>query len=223
MSWVSNTVLPNETVLVAGSGFAEDCTVLTLQPHAPGRGVEEALLPVLAPVTSVSRSALTAVLPATTPLAVFDVSVRCGGTRGIADQQQRISNAVRINAPRIFWAQGDCGDTATVGGTLRVFGEALRVAEGGTTGSAMGSNPVVAPPTLRLTSPDGTNVTLVAEDLADSHRSGNHALFRLPLTLREGEFAVAVSNALQPSLFTPMQVFLAPGMSHVSTVKVTMW
>ena len=90
LSWASDTVLPNETVIVAGSGF-HNCTSLTFQPHSNGTHA-----PIVVPLSSASDSALMAVLPATASLAVFDVSVRCGSTD---------SNALRVNAPRILWAQ----------------------------------------------------------------------------------------------------------------------
>ena len=90
LSWASDTVLPNETMLVAGSGF-HDCTSLTFQPRSNGTHT-----PIVVPLSSASESALMAILPATASLAVFDVSVRCGSAN---------SNALRVNAPRILWAQ----------------------------------------------------------------------------------------------------------------------
>lgn len=210
LSWVTNTVLANQTLMLAGSGLG-GCTEVVLVSEAPDResAGSRADNPVnlLLPVAASSESSLMAVLPPGSPQGVFNVSARCASGA---------SNSLRLNGPRIFWAQGDCGRNATVGGTIRVYGEALHVPH-------VNQPHTLLPPTLRLRlagSRNGEDVSIVANGAqADTHASANQALFQLPLSLLPGEYTVEVANGWA-AVFVPMDTFLSGAEPHTQTIQV---
>ena len=61
-----------------------------------------------------------ATVPADFPLAQFSVRLRCGQGAGAT-----ASNTLPVNVPRVWWFGGNCGNTSTAGGALRVFGTGL--------------------------------------------------------------------------------------------------
>eukprot|EP00037_Helgoeca_nana_P001412 m.26705 g.26705 ORF g.26705 m.26705 type:complete len:252 (+) comp11832_c0_seq2:234-989(+) len=61
-------------------------------------------------------NSIMATIPASFPFGVYSVRVRCGSDT---------SNSLTVNAPRVWWFGGNCGNTSTANGTLRLFGTGL--------------------------------------------------------------------------------------------------
>jgi hypothetical protein len=95
--WVSEPVLPNQTVLLFGDNFDGVSTALFRQGK---RRIEVRCL-------QTRPHSVKAVVPASFEPGTFDVTVR--------------GSTVPVNRPKILWVQGD----AVPGGTIRVFGTAL--------------------------------------------------------------------------------------------------
>ncbi|MBV9848209.1 MAG: right-handed parallel beta-helix repeat-containing protein, partial [Armatimonadetes bacterium] len=109
--WTSDPVLPGQTVLVFGDGFAGCHRVHweRLPDMAAGRAAGD-----VAPLQVRPRS-VKFVLPASVAPGVFRAAISTPGG----------SVNVWINRPQITWAQGDAGAEATPGGFVRVFGKCL--------------------------------------------------------------------------------------------------
>jgi len=129
--WASSPVRPDETVVVAGDALttSEATTVVELMPLAngptgsPPAGPESETPPIPAspawqpqPLLRGDAESLATVIPASWPQGLW----ACRVTRGDA-----ASAPVVLNAPVIWWIQGDAGETATPGGSVRVFGHSL--------------------------------------------------------------------------------------------------
>lgn len=124
--WASDPVQPDDTVLVAGSGFGSTpgVALLRLSDGNPGtpatrtswRGKPLALSPVQPSDTSVKF-----LLPKTLRPGVYLFRVK--GADGV-------TKPVRLNAPTVYWLQGDAGTPATPGGWVRLFGRCLQLKGG---------------------------------------------------------------------------------------------
>ena len=104
LDWVSHPVGAGEWALLSGD-FRAGVESIELS----GLG-ENASSNFSTPAIDVSDSALKFKLPAA---GAFNVSIK--GRSG----------AIPVNAPEVWWFQGDGGDTASPGGWLRVFGRSL--------------------------------------------------------------------------------------------------
>ena len=63
-----------------------------------------------------------ATVPVDFPLGQFTVRLRCGKGAGATT-----SNALAVNVPRAWWFAGNCGNTSTPGGYLRMYGTGLSI------------------------------------------------------------------------------------------------
>jgi len=110
--WHSDPVGPNETVVIAGGNFAQEATIeLSL--------VGEKTAPEWASVKPLqsTASSLKAVIPAAWPVGIYACRVKQGDS---------VSMPVFVNAPDVWWKQGDEGvDRARQGGWLRILGKCL--------------------------------------------------------------------------------------------------
>jgi hypothetical protein len=104
ISWVSHPVRANATVMVSGSGFGAGKVQLRRAGSVP--------LDLVA--THVSAAAAAFVLPPAAGVDYPHWSVSIDG-----------SNELGINAPEVWWWQGDLGRDASVGGALHVFGRSV--------------------------------------------------------------------------------------------------
>ncbi len=102
--WVSQPVEPGEAVMVYGGSWTE---VKTVELDGPSKTV-------VAPL-NVTEDAVTFVYPSNWPRTAF--TARIVDATGVAD--------VRVNAPDVWWFQGDTGAGASSGGWLRVFGRSI--------------------------------------------------------------------------------------------------
>lgn len=124
ITWTSDPVRPDETVLLLGDGFGDDCIVELGQfPATPPASLKaaashpvehwEAIRPLQA-----SAGSLKCVVPQSWPPGVWACRVRRGAT---------VSQSVVLNVPEAWWFIGDGGESASPGGWLRVFGKSLGV------------------------------------------------------------------------------------------------
>lgn len=130
--WASSPVRPDETVVIAGHALAQPAgqpAVLELAQlenapaGSPPVGAEPEQPPIPAsvawqpqPLLRGDAEGVAAVIPADWPQAAW----ACRVSRGDAQ-----SPAVLLNAPVPWWTQGDQGESASPGGTIRVFGHSL--------------------------------------------------------------------------------------------------
>jgi hypothetical protein len=86
------------------------------------------------------------------------------------------SNAVLINAPDVWWMQGDCGDVGSPGGWLRVFGKSLNF--GGASRACLKSD-------------NGSALNLKAS-VADCY----NLTFQIPESVSDRAYTLCVHNGL---------------------------
>jgi hypothetical protein len=103
--WMSEPVRPGEAVMVFGGPWAD---VKQVELSGPDKRTVKPL--------KVTDDCVTFVYPADWPLAAFTARV-VDGTAGHVD--------VRVNAPDVWWLQGDAGPSASPGGWLRAFGRCI--------------------------------------------------------------------------------------------------
>lgn len=126
--WASDPVQPDETVLVAGAGFGQNPRVqlvplpLGVEDPAPGTGAGgwPAAAAVVEPETlQPTAESLKFVLPASRDPGAWLCRI---GNR----ETEQLGPPFRLNAPVVYWTQGDLGvDRASSGGWLRVFGRCV--------------------------------------------------------------------------------------------------
>ena len=107
--WCLSDVGPGETLMCGvglphGSGDTHESN-LTLR-IAPFAGTALNTTAMLSP----SNDAVTAVIPASAPAGSYSVQLFRSGS------DTPLSDAYTVNAPELWWAQGDRGETATAGG-----------------------------------------------------------------------------------------------------------
>ena len=108
--WHSDPVRPDETLVLAGEDFAENAFV----ELAEAKGKWVAVKPVQR-----SRQCLKAVIPPEFRYGTWQCRVRQGGV---------VSKEISVNAPDVWWKQGDGGvDAAFPGSWLRLFGKCLNL------------------------------------------------------------------------------------------------
>jgi hypothetical protein len=146
--WASDPIAPGETVLLAGGGFG-DAPKIEVKRLPDGPAGQPAVAPLgwsgggeAVPAIQPSDTAVKFTLPAALKPGLF--ACRVTGAGGAITQ--------RLNAPALWWAQGDLGLAASPGGTLRLFGKNLLWAGGpkptvvlaGADGGPAGSRPLQA-------------------------------------------------------------------------------
>ena len=167
--WLSDPVLPGETVLVQGSELGADATVEFSRVDEPAKMPEGlAFTWIKLPSLQASDSSLKFVLPGYLPRAIYACRITA------ADGSQ--SKVTWINAPDAWWVQGDEGDSATAGGWLRVQGKCLLLRGGRAK--------------ARLNPENGTPIEL--ESIPDSNAYSLH--FALPATLPVGSYTISIHN-----------------------------
>lgn len=167
ITWASDPVRPDETVLLYGGGFPDGAQVeiarVADDSSAEG-GLEQVRWQAVQPLQGTDKS-LKVVLPASQPQGLFAARVRSsGGT----------SDPVFINAPDPWWLQGDGGDFATPGGWVRIMGKSLAFDR---------------PARIALRAASGARV-----EFTDAKSNGFALRCDLPPTLAEGAYEVSVHN-----------------------------
>lgn len=117
--WCSTDVRANETMLCAGDlpGNTSGHLAVRLRLLVSTDGSAERALVVPAQISE-SRAAFTAVIPPALSAAATSAQL-------IDDAGVAITEVVNVNAPELWWAQGDRGDAASASGWIRVFGRSL--------------------------------------------------------------------------------------------------
>jgi hypothetical protein len=180
--WASSPVRPDETVVIAGDSFtaSDVTTVVELAPleNTPpgeppaGPGPEPAAAPIPAaswqpqPLLRGDAESIAAVVPAAWPQGLWACRVKRGDA---------VSSPVGLNAPVAWWMQGDAGETATPGGTVRVFGHSLSFQASAKPAAALrGDDGVVVMLTVTESTPYALTVQLPADAKPGSHRLWVH-------------------------------------------------
>ena len=158
--WASDPVQPDETVIVQGGGFGREPAV-DVRCASDGETVR------VEPVQAADQC-LKFVIPHDWPMGLYTVRVGAG---------ERWSLPVTLNAPDVWWLQGDRGAAAaTAGGWLRLFGKCLS--------SDSGSQ-------VRLVPADGPPILL-----QPTSESCYALAAKLPDPLSDGTYTVLVHNGL---------------------------
>jgi hypothetical protein len=169
----SDPVRPDETVLMTGDSFGEGATVEVAQISTDTKSPVKEASPALSvqwkslmPLQS-GEGALKFVIPKDWKQGLWLCRVRNGND---------ISAPVTLNAPSVWWWNGDSGETVSPGGWLRVFGKALSFS---------------VPCRAKLMGADGNSFVLAVEE-------GNSYAARLavPKGLTEGEYTLWIHNGL---------------------------
>ncbi len=171
VTWHSDPVAPDEVVVVRGGDFGAAPTVLVgrlrddLESMAAGELWARVADPQAVTPLQVSNHSLKFVLPAGLKPGQFAYRVQNGA---------ELSAPRVLNAPDVWWLQGDRGEGAAPGGWVRLFGKCLNL--GGTT-------------QVTLTGTNGEAITLAAQT-AD----GWAVRVDVPATLPPGAYAVTLHN-----------------------------
>ncbi len=116
--WASDPVKPGQTVQLTGAGLdavrSVEVTTLSNQPDITVKGVAES-----AQILAKSPATLSFLLPAKMASGVFSVTLDAGDA----------SLTFQLNAPDVYWTQGDKGFSATPGGWLRLSGRNMALTE----------------------------------------------------------------------------------------------
>ncbi len=167
--WASDPVLPDEVVLATGGGIGASATVEVgrVKEEVAGTGDLWTLVekPVAVKPLQVSDHSVKFVLPKTLKPGMFAFRAKDGGG---------VSAPMVVNAPDVWWLQGDGGETASPGGWVRLFGKCLSF-----------SGPVQ----VRLAMDGGKAVTLKPQQAECWSLT-----VALPKDLAAGEYAVQVHN-----------------------------
>lgn len=170
--WASDPVQPDETVVCRGGGLGGTPTVEVgrLRDDVQGIGRDPWTLvekPVTAKPLQVSDHSLKFVIPAGLKAGLFAFRVRNGA---------QVSPTCVVNAPDVWWLQGDLGETASPGGCVRLFGKCLNF--GGTSQVSL-ENSAGAALHLKAKQADCWSLSVA-----------------LPANLKPGEYKVCVHNGL---------------------------
>ncbi|NLO74765.1 MAG: hypothetical protein GX100_11750, partial [candidate division WS1 bacterium] len=167
--WFSQPVKPGETAMLQGEGWTAGATVSLARLADAAPGEPQAPPPLSLPLGPVPplqarELSLKFVVPANQEMGIFACRVAEGDLT---------SDVILLNAPQVWWCQGDWGGEASPGGWLRVFGRCLSLGEA----------------TLALRQP-GQKATLLKLKQQDTWSLAAD----LPATLPAGEYEVWVHN-----------------------------
>ena len=179
ITWASDPVRPDETVVLSGGNFDTNAIVEIARLEQPWRNgfpgkqfsPEEIVKSIRAWNTikpiQVSDNSARFILPADYKMGVFACRLADGPLK---------SNPVLINAPDVWWTQGDRGSAASPGGWLRVFGKSLNF--GGASQAVLRKGDA-KPVALKISGADCYNLT-----------------FGIPESISDGAYAVYIHNGL---------------------------
>ena len=185
--WVSDPLQPDETALLSGEDFtAKPAVELARVPEAEA-GEPDPVAKIVSgdwltpPILQGGEQSLKFAVPAQWKTGIFLCRVRVGGG---------VSKTWLINAPDVWWVQGDSGETARPGGWLRMFGKCLNF--GGKSSVWLKAEGAVGR-VLGATSPDGFSLRVA-----------------LPNDLPPADYTVFAHNGLGGSA----------GWSQAGTIKI---
>lgn len=119
--WTSSPIKPNETVLIQAGNFSENAIVelARLKDNNPGNPNNPEIKD-WTPVEILQRgaSSLICIVPANWKPGIYACRINDGG---------KYSDPVFLNAAKVWWTQGDHGETSTPGGWIRLVGVCLNI------------------------------------------------------------------------------------------------
>ena len=216
--WASHPARPNETLVLQAYG-ASPSTGVALQQWSEAKKAWGKPLPTIHSIGH-SDSGVSVVLPSVLADGAQHTVFRATLTGGDDEAaQQAGAEAITVNAPEVWWALGDAGETATSAkGWVRLFGRSIHLPA--LTGGA----------TLQLTHNTSAKATQIKMDPTFKHNGAYSARFRVPSGLAPGTYHIAASNALAPSFFAPMQPWFdtperpaAPGTIEITAPPRSLW
>lgn len=168
ITWASDPVRPDETILLQGDAFGGACLVelgrfpdfLSASPRTDALAPVKEWVP-LQPLQA-GGTALKCVVPKSWAQGVWACRVR---------RDDGVSEPVVLNAPEPWWWIGDSGEFASPGGWLRVFGKSLNL--GGESRAVLRDN---KGGTLSL-KPKEADAYALRFDLPADLTDGDHELF----------------------------------------------
>lgn len=177
--WASQPVSPGETVLVSGGNLSADATALVtrLDDTEPGS-------PLSAGVSSNNGWTSVAALQSSATSMKFALPTVNPGVFAYRMKSASLTGAATlVNAPDVWFVQGDQGYAATPGGKLKVFGTSLSVPKGAAGHSAQ----------IALVKDEAVVATIKA-DPADPAEAAYGLQFSVPPTVAPGEYTLYVHN-----------------------------
>lgn len=170
--WVSDPVGPGEAAMVIGDGFgdvvlAEVERIPDRPGSGPGNGVSQASGRAVSPIQATEQS-LKFVVPQEFPPGVFALRIKTVDG----------ASSWLINAPTVYWAQGDQGKGASPGGWIRIFGRCIGLDSKG----------------VRLLMKSASSAGDVS--LQSSSASPWEARFELPANTRPGSYKLWLYNGM---------------------------
>ena len=159
LDWVSHPVQSGEWVLLSGDfrRGASTVTLTNLDPSTADANAESATSgpsPLQTKAVDVSPSALKFQLPpGAAGAGIFNISVDGGA-------------AITLNAPEVWWFQGDGGETSSPSGWMRVFGRSIGAPAGG--GAAQEDGTTAAAISAALEAKDFAAARRLVEEAAAS-------------------------------------------------------
>lgn len=166
--WASDPVRPGEAVLLVGDGFGNhphiELTPLDNVPASVPGTVKQTESSTTVEPLQTSDQSVKFLVPARFKLGVYSIRLANGNEAATG----------LLNAPTVYWAQGDQGTSAAPGGWIRVFGRCI------------GQAPATA--TLRMTSAT-TSLGLTAEASTEWETQ-----FAVPADLKPGVYDLHLHN-----------------------------
>lgn len=179
ITWASDPVRPDETVILSGGNFDTNALVEVSRLEQPSHVAfpekhvtkDEFVKKIkdwktIKPI-QISGNSAKFIIPADDKMGIFACRLTSGHLK---------SNAVLINAPDVWWMQGDQGSAASPGGWLRVLGKSLNF---GGVSQALLKIADAKTVALKITAADCYSVTC-----------------RIPESLSDGDYDVYVHNGL---------------------------
>ena len=122
--WASSPVGPNETVMIQAGDFSNTATIqlARMKDSKPGNPEQKNILSIndWIEVEILQRSSgnLKCVVPATWEPGIYACRILDGKTS---------SDTIFLNAPKVWWSQGENGESSSPGGWLRIVGNCLKI------------------------------------------------------------------------------------------------
>lgn len=116
--WVSDPVRPNEAVIVIGDGLSDSKVEVKRLDDVPGESPSPVAWTgpgISVEALQVSDRSLKFIMPPDLKDGVYGLRITAGG----------LAETRLINAPIVYWNQGDDGASASPGGWLRLFGRSM--------------------------------------------------------------------------------------------------
>jgi hypothetical protein len=197
--WASEPVEPGQAVMVHGGNFGGGNVSILLTVAGNRSGDSHRVTPL-----QTSPSSTKFIMPTGMPPGLTYELTICANS-----SSDQTSLAFPLNVARVWWAQGDEGNSSTPGGWVRIFGQNMWRVGG-------------QPPTLRLQ----TTSNLAADAAAPlqleaiaANASAYSAQLMLPPVLRAGEYLASVRGGFGGNVWTPLRFFASPTHPRVTSVE----